>query len=325
MLMAAQLFLFPGILPVEALEAPPAPEPVVPAHPAPAPLSPSQMGLFDAQVRRLRAALDAVAAGDLLGALSLLAELTSEVDPVVPSLRQRVAEVHRDLERCGALPWSARIPAQLELGRRLSVESRPWSSLGRTLIARAAAALGPAEGVLAGRLFMEAGQLETARTALRAVPGPRTAAALFALGDLETARNDRSAAREHYRDAILLDPFHAAFDGVADEEVRGLPYVAELEVEVDGDPRPWCGPVGIVMGTLPRPRQLLGELSMPADAPTDRSMALARAREFVDALVRAASPDASRNREAVLDTRRAMKRASAPLFAWYMARLSGAS
>jgi hypothetical protein len=44
------------------------------------------------------------------------------------------------------------------------------------------------------------------------------------------------------------------------------------------------------------------------------------AREFVDALVRAASPDVQKSRDGLLDTRRSMKRAAAPLFTWYLAR-----
>jgi len=322
--MASQLALFPGVVPAEAGEAPVACNPPAAAEPAPAPFSSQQMGLFDAQVRRLRAALDAIANADLPSAVSLLAGLPPELDPGVASMQHRAAELLADLQHLDALPQPAQVAAHLELGRALAVESEPWSSLGRTLIGRAGAGLGPAEGALAGRLFMEAGMLERARSVLLAA-GPPTAATLFALGDVESARGDRSAARRYYRDALLHDPFDAAFDAIADADVRALPDVAELEAEVDSDPRAWCAPVGMIAGILPRPNELTGELPMPADAGAEKLAALARAREFVDALVRAGAPDVHKNRDALLDARRCMKRASAPLFAWYMGRLAGAS
>lgn len=156
---------------------------------------------------------------------------------------------------------------------------------------------------------------------MRGIRGPRNAATLFALGDVELALGDRSAARQHYRDALLLDPYEDAFDSVADEEVRGLPSLAEFEVEVESEPRAWCGPVGIVAGILPRTLDLAGELPIPEGRAPDASSALVRARQFVDALLRAGSPDVQKDREVLVEARRAMKRASAPLFAWYMARL----
>ena len=66
--MGTQLALFGGVVVVE----PPvllteAPSPALSDAP-----SPRQMGLFDAHVRRLRAALDAVARGDLAAAVSIL-------------------------------------------------------------------------------------------------------------------------------------------------------------------------------------------------------------------------------------------------------------
>jgi hypothetical protein len=326
--MAAQLALFPGMVgmePADTTETPVAPEPAAPAAPATAPVSRSQMGLFDAQVRRLRAAIDAVALADLPTAMSLLEGLTPGLQPDVPLMRQRVVELHVALERIGALAAAAQVEAHLALGRSLASEGAPWSSLGRTLVGRAAAGLGEAEGALAARLFMEAGELERARSALLATPGPPQAATLFTLGDVELAREDRAACRRHYRDALLLDPFDPAFEDVADEDVRGLPYLAEFEVEVDGEPRAWCAPVGIVAGILPRPREGTGQLPMPMHIPADRLATLTRAREFVDALVQAAAPELQKSRDALLETRRRMKRASPPLFAWYMARQVGAS
>ena len=280
-----------------------------------------QIGLFDAQVRQRRAALDAVALGDLPRAMSLLEGLT--FDPSLPSMLQRVAKLDREIERARVQPQGVRVAHYVELGRSLASEGDPWCRLGRVLLVRAAADLGLS--VHAGRLLLEAQEIGQAKRVLLAIPGPPGAAALFALGDVESARGDRPAARRCYRDALLLDPFDPALDGVADEDVAALPTVAEFEVEVDGDARAWCAPVGVVAGILPKPRELTGELPMPTNISPDRLASLARARQFVDALVRVGAPDVQRSREALLETRRRMKRASAPLFAWYMARQVGAS
>jgi hypothetical protein len=280
-----------------------------------------QMGLFDAQVRQLRDALEALAVADLPRARRLLEGVPSELDSSVPLVRVRVAELHDELTGLESRPPFARVSAYVERGRQLAHEGEPWSRLGRVLIARAAAYVAGNDEVLAGRLFLEANDLERARSVLLGIRGFRNAASLFALGDVELAGEDRSAARQHYRDALLLDPFDDAFDSVADEEVRGLPSLAEFQVEIDSEPRAWCGAVGVVAGILPKTLDLAGELPVPEGRASDASSALVKARQFVDALLRAGSPDIQKDREALLEARRAMKRASAPLFAWYMARL----
>jgi hypothetical protein len=317
--MAAQLALFPGLVPLENPPAPPIPEHAVQREEA-AQLASRQMGLFDAQVQRLRAAIESVAAADLSAAASLLESIPHEIDPVVPIMKRRVAGLREALERVGALPPSARVAGHLELGRSLAAEPEPWAGLGRALIARAALGLAPTEGVMAARLLLEARESRRAKAALQAVPGSPDAALLFALGDVEVALGDRPAARRHYCDALLLDPFDESFERIADEQVSGLPYVAEYEVEVEGNARAWSAPVGIIAGVLPRPRASCSGLPIPARASPEDAAILSRARQFVDALVLAASPDAERNRDTLLEARRRMKRASAPLFAWYMAR-----
>jgi tetratricopeptide (TPR) repeat protein len=312
-----QLALFPGA-PSDG-DGPSAP--VLPASPELLELAPTQqMGLFDAQVRQLRDALEALALADLPRARQLLEGVPRELDSSVPLLRARVAELHDELAGLESRPPSAGVSSYLDRGRQLVHEGEPWCRLGRALIARAAADVA-GNDVLAGRLFLEATHLTRARSVLLGISGPRHAAAQFALGDVELALGDRSAARKHYRDALLLDPFDDAFDKVADVEVHGLPSFAEFEVEIDSEPRAWCGAVGIVAGLLPRPLDLAAELPLPEHRARDASSALCRARQFVDALVRAASPDVQKDREAMLESRRAMKRASGPLFAWYMARL----
>ena len=324
--MAAQLALFPGLVPiVEQAQVQVAPEPPAELAAEPTPLSLRQMGLFDEQVRRLRVAVEAVAAGDLLRAISLLEQVSPDLDPGAPTLRRRVAEIHGALEHLGGASTSDRVAVHLELGRSMAAETEPWVSLGRMLVARAASELGPTESMVAARLLLEARHPLRARAVLLAAAGSPNAAALFALGDVELALGDRSAARRCYCDALLLDPFDPSFDCVADEEVCGLPYLAEFEVEVDGSPRAWAAPVGIVAGILPRPREPSSMLPMPAGATGDSLALLVRARQFVEALARAARPDAQRDRDALLEARRSMKRASAPLFRWYMARQAGST
>lgn len=317
--MGTQLALFAGIVAAEppVLIEPPSLE--VPDTP-----SPRQMGLFDEHARRLRAALDAVGRADLAPAVSLLRGLSPDFDPIVPELLRRAAEVQSELARLPGLPPNARAQVRLELGRALAADRDPWSRLGRALIGQAAAELGPTDGVHAGRLFLEAGDPGRARTALAAVPGPASAPALFALGDVESALADRAAARRHYLDALVLNPFDSLFEQIADAEVRELPYLAEYEVEVDGDPRAWCAPVGIVAGILPRPFETCRELPVPAGMSAESAVLLGKARDFVDGLVRVASADVQRSRDSVLESRRIMKSASASLFAWYMARQVGA-
>lgn len=322
--MGSQLALFPGIV---ALETPAViePPPTLDIEWAPAPALPGQVGLFDEHMQRFRTAREALALGDLTRAISLLRELAPELDPAVPFMLRRATELRGEIHRLRRLPLSARTAANVEIGRRLATEGNPWSSLGRSLLSSAASELGPEDGLIAGRLLLEAGEPERARRVLLAAPSPPTAAVLFALGDAESALDERPAARRHYCEALLLNPFDAALDQVADEDVRGLPYVAEFEVEVDGKPRAWCAPVGIVAGVLPRPVDRAVDLPMPVVVSADKSASLARAREFVDALVRAGTTDVQKNRDALLETRRCMKRASPPLFAWYMARRIGAS
>jgi hypothetical protein len=226
--------------------------------------------------------------------------------------------------RMRALPQVARVAATVDLGRRLATESDPWGSLGRALLAQAATELGPGEALVAGRLLLEAREPERAKRVLLEPAAPSTAATLFALGDVEAALGDQPAARRRYVEALVRDPFDASFDQVADESVRGLPDLAELEAEVDGDPRAWCAPVGIVAGILPRPSASTSELPLPPHASAAQAAILGRARQFVDALRRAGLPDVHTSRDAVIEDRRRMKQASTPLFAWYMKRQVGA-
>ena len=57
-----------------------------PAPPSACDAATRQIGLFDAQAQRLRAALDAIARTDMAAAVSILGGITSELEPAVNQL-----------------------------------------------------------------------------------------------------------------------------------------------------------------------------------------------------------------------------------------------
>jgi tetratricopeptide (TPR) repeat protein len=322
-----QLSLFPA-----AAERPGAPEVKLPsldeATPDPAVGGTSQMGLFDARVRELRAVRQAIASGALDEALDRLrsVEAGSDLDP--SAARERVSRISAQISDAGRSATQESAALLAALGRRLAADGEPWSSLGRVLLVRAAALVEDGPGSLAGRLYQEAGELDRARSVLAsALARARTASLLFALGDVETLRGQSAAARRWYRDALLLDPFDAAFESVLDADVRSLPDVAEGDVEIESEPRAWAGAVGIVAGVLTPPVQADvradGISSEPDRGGSAAVEALSRMRRFVEALVLTTAPHAPPGRDALIEARRTMKRASPALFAWYMGRLGG--
>lgn len=108
-----QLALFPGA-PSDAVGAS---APVLPAGPELLELAPTQqMGLFDAQVRQLRDAFEALALADLPRARRLLEGVPSELDVSVPLLRVRVVELHDDLAELESRPRSARVRGYVDRG-----------------------------------------------------------------------------------------------------------------------------------------------------------------------------------------------------------------
>jgi len=319
-----QLSLFPGVAPrpdATITELRLAGETLAEADPAPVVGSSSQMGLFDARLRELLAIREAIASGEIDDAIHRLKSVDPGADFHVGDMRERLSIVSEELADASRLSPRESAAAIATLARALAAEEDPWSRLGRTLLIRAAATVDDEPSRLAGRLRMEAGDLDGALSVLSsALERTRTAELLFALGDVQTRRGNPTSARRHYRDALLVDPFDAGFEDVFDDGVRSLVDVAESEVEVEGEPRAWAVAVGIVAGVLPLPSPSDFPLSKPT---TTFSAALGRARQFVEALVMTTVPHGRHDPSALIEARRTMKRASPALFAWYMGRLTG--
>jgi tetratricopeptide (TPR) repeat protein len=285
---------------------------------------PAQQGLFDARLARTRAVRQAIASGQLDEALDLLASLKPGSDLDVDAIRKRLSKIRAELARVDRAAPRESAQALAALARTMTSDNMPWSGLGRTMLARAARAVECEPDATAGRLFLESGDLDHARRVLLStLSRTRTASLLFALGDVETKRADRAAARRCYRDALLLDPFDAAFQEVLDDDVRALADLAEREVEQESEPRAWAAAVGMVTGVLDPPGDSPLEASEPQGMTSSVQEALVRMRQFVRALTFNAASHASVSQNAVLEARRTMKRASPALFALYMARRAG--
>ena len=287
-----------------------------------------QLGLFDRRLARLRALREAIAAGELSAALRILEGLEDGPDEDLPALRTRVKALRAELGRALRSRGSARVMELAVVGRHLHGENEPWAALGRHVLRLAAEeADRTADDAIdppAGRLWLEAGALHEARASLLAALGRRRRAELlFFLGDVETRLGETAAARRHYRDALLLDPFDSAFLTVLDDEVRELPELTEGEFEMEEEPRAWAAPVGVVTGLFVCPREPLQCLPESEGWSERAREALGRARRFLEALAQAASPEARRDPEALVEARRTMKRVCPALFARYLARIGG--
>jgi hypothetical protein len=319
-----QLSLFPGVaerLDTAATELPSADEALAGPDPPPGVGSSSQIGLFDARVRELRAIREAIALGEIDEAHDRLQSVEPGEDFDVGGMRERLSKISEQLADAGRLSPPGSVAAIATLARKLAADGEPWSRLGRTLLVRAAIAVKDEPSSIAGRLRIEAGDLDGALSVLTsALERARTADLLFALGDVQTLRHNTTSARRHYRDALLIDPFEAAFENVLDDDVRSLADVAESDVEIEGEPRAWAAAVGIVAGVLALPSP--GEFPLFEPNPS-LAAALGRSRQFIEALVLTTAPHGRRDPSALIEARRAMKRASPALFAWYMARLAG--
>jgi hypothetical protein len=328
-----QIGLFPGF-DDPAPEAPPAPEaedPLVGLAPTDEVLA-GQLHLFgDRAVRRGRAR-GANAEARLDDAKKELGELKKRFkdDPFIAREAALTTRLAKRLATALASPPHARAAALLALARGALAAEEPWISLRRALLRRAAVELEAAggaaatlEGQLAGAYLIEAGALDEARASLEAALAvQRSARALLLLADANTLLDRRAAARRCYLEALLLDPFDAALDAARDEEVRALPGVVRYELEIDAEAEAWSAPAGVVTGVLPSPVGLPASAlaprdEMPAAWTAARREAVSRARAFVRALAEAAS----QGREAIVETRREMKRLSPELFAAYMERV----
>jgi tetratricopeptide (TPR) repeat protein len=218
----------------------------------------SQMGLFDARVRELRAVRQAIASGALDEALSRLRSVGAGSDFDPSAARERVSRIAAEISEAGRSAGQESAALLAALGRRLGADGEPWSSLGRVLVLRAAAVVEDCPGSLAGRLYQEAGELDRARSVLvSALARARSASLLFALGDVETLRGESTAARRWYRDALLLDPFDPTFESVLDGDVRSLPEwprgTSRSRASRARGPRRW----GSSPGSWPRPARAM--------------------------------------------------------------------
>ncbi len=316
--------MFPGVaapLDRTAAELPAADEALAQPDPPPGVGTSSQIGLFDARVAELRAIREAIASGAIDEARHRLQSVEPDADLDVGGTRERLSEIAKQLAGAGRLSPRESAAAIATLARKLTADEAPWSHLGRALLVRAARAVDSETSSLAGRLRIEAGDLDGALSVLTsALERAHTADLLFALGDVETRRGHPISARRHYRDALLIDPFDSAFENVLDDGVRSLADVAASEVEIEDEPRAWAAAVGIVAGVLALPSP--GDWTLSAPHPS-HAAALGRTRQFVEALVATSAPHGRQDPSAIIEARRTMKRASPALFAWYMARLTG--
>ena len=328
--MGQQLDLFTGRVSPNA--AAPTPEP--PPREEPLLLSPEvlpgQVGLFDFQTLALGRARAAVAEGRLDEACRELDTLAARLPNDAAVLREgvEVRALMEKLARIAAPRRKQRARALLALAGELAGAPEPRASLRRRLLVRAAEELtreqgdaGTLEGRLAGEILIEAGALADAEVSLAAaLAAKREARALYRLADAIFLRGDTAAARQRYREALLLDPFDAALLDVRDADVRALPGVVRIELEIDDEPEAWAAPAGIITGVLPWPARGdaaaapgVGEDAMPPE----RREALSRARGFVEALAAASTARG----DAAIAVRREMKRLSAAMFEVYMDRV----
>jgi len=327
--MGQQLDLFTGH--VSSKAAAPAPEP-----PREEPLLlppevlPGQVGLFDFRSLALGRARAAVAEGRLDEACRELSALAARLPNDAAVLRERV-EVHALMEKLVRIAGPRRkhrARALLALAGELAGAPEPRASLRRRLLVRAAAELtkeqgdaGMLEGRLAGEFLIDAGELAEAEVSLAAALAVRREArALYRHADALFLRGDTAAARRRYREALLVDPFDAALLDVRDAEVRGLPGVVRIELEIDDEPEAWAAPAGIITGVLPWPARgdAAAAPGVGEDArPPERREALGRARAFVEALAAARTARG----DAAITVRREMKRLSAAMFEVYMDRV----
>jgi tetratricopeptide (TPR) repeat protein len=324
-----QLSLFPDSAP----ELPPS-EPEPSAWPPPPELLPGQLHLFSDRSILLGSARAAIADARLDDARRALLALTKRFpkDGFIAREAACTAAVRKRLTAAVAAPPDERAKALLALARSLDGQAEPWAKLRVAVLCRVADELSGAQGDAAilegqppGFYLLEAGALEEARASLTrtldAGPGAR---ALFLLADTTLLLGARAAARRRYLEALLLDPFDAAFAGIRDEDVRALPTVAGDEIEIAEEPLAWSAPVGIVTAVLPWPAGLSQRALAPdqpaagaASSPSRRD-AIERARAFVRAIAEMGAPE---GRGRTVELRRTMKQLCPRLFEVYMDRV----
>jgi len=333
-----QLNLFPDSIP-EALpelepDLPPPSELDLSAWPPAPDLLPGQLHLFSDRSIRLASARAAIAEARLDDARRALLALKKRFpeDRFIAREAACTTAVRRRFAAAVAAPPDERAKALLALARSLDGAVEPWAKLRDAVLRRVAGELSRAQGNAAmlegqppGFYLLEAGALEEARASLtRTLEAGPDARALFLLADTTLLLGAKAAARRRYLEALLIDPFDAAFAGVRDEDVRALPMVAGDEIEIAEVPLAWSAPVGIVTAVLPWPAGL-SRMARAPDEPTRRAVlspsqreALEKARAFVRAIEEVGSPE---GRGRMVELRRAMKQLCPQLFEVYMDRV----
>jgi hypothetical protein len=170
-------------------------------------------------------------------------------------------------------------------------------------------------------LLVEAGLLDEAERLLSdSRQHDPCARDMFLHADLHVLRGGHGVARVLYRNALLMNPYHAYFERIRDQEVRALPEVAKYELEIEDDPRAWSAAAGMVTGVLPilpGSHEMRGAKPEPGVPASD---ALARARAFAAALVEAFTARARGDQHGVIAARRAMRQLAPTLFSAYLER-----
>ena len=329
-----QLDLFGGPPVVEA-PLPPRlePEPDLELEPP----APGQLGLFDARAARLRRVRAAVEREDLEGARTLLADLARTSDPEARRALAELAAVRERIDAARMVPAPARALALLACAGELGDAAGLGSALRAMLLRRAARAVQAEQGDDAciegwpvGVYYARAGDLAASRASLTAaLSRARRARTMYALGNLATQEGDLAAARDHYCEALVRDPFDLeAMSAIGDRDILELLDIARYELEIDPYPEAWSAPLGMITGVFRIPGADPALTPLPADANAARSReqldVLASSQAFTAALVAAAAASSRPSEQAgLIQARRAMKRLQPSLFAAYLERQPG--
>ena len=293
----------------------------------------SQVDLFHARYVHLQRARHLIATGHVDRACAIYAQLVTRypADTALADEAHGIDALRTMLADALALPENARWSELLRIAEQLARSSDMLSSLRRLALRYIATEARRAHGdtaEVAGHplayLWLEAGLLEEAERLLAGAYGHAAGAReVFLRADLHLLRGEQGVARAFYRTALLLDPYHAYFERIRDQEVRALPDVARFELEIEDEPRAWSAAAGMVTGVLPI---LPDAHEMPAPRPgasVPASEALVRSRAFAVALTDASTARARGDRQGVIAARRAMRQLAPTLFAAYLEHVDG--
>jgi hypothetical protein len=293
----------------------------------------SQVDLFHARYVHLQRARRMIATGHVDRACAIYAQLVTRypADAVLAEEAHGIDALRTMFVDALALPEDARWSELLRVAEQLAPSSDMLSNLRRLVLRYVATEARRTHGdtaEVAGHplayLWIEAGLLDEAELLLAGgCDHAARAREVFLRADLHLLRGEQGVARAFYRTALLLDPYHAYFERIRDQEVRTLPDVARFELEIEDEPRAWSAAAGMVTGVLPI---LPDARAMPAPRPEDgapASEALVRSRAFAVALTNASTARARGDRQGVIAARRAMRQLAPTLFAAYLEHVDG--